>query len=170
MVFCKTMSNREESYNPRLIIDNHFTGLINLIDVKTEELLLKSVQHESDSSNRVNELNDLRDKQIKKIDEVKYLNLKSFEHFNENEYEYENKWLDLINDPTLEYGKKIDRIKEEIISVDCVLLEQSKVPNGLDLWITDWFFNSKNLEITQYDFKIFKFIIVLKLLPSCRAK
>jgi hypothetical protein len=139
----------ECSYNPRLIIDNHFTALINLIDVKTEELVHKSIQNEGNISNRVNvnELNDLRFKQIKKIDEIKELNLKPFENFNENEYE--NKWLELINNATLEFGKKIDQIKEEIITVDCVLLEQSKVPNGFDLWITDWFFNAKNLEIIR---------------------
>ena len=141
------MAKRDESYHPRLIIVNHFDALINRIDVKTEELLQEAIQNESNKSKRINDLNELRKKQIEKIKQVKELNMKLFEHFNEDEYEM--KWSELINNNSIVYEQKIDRIMEKIISVDCVLLEENKVLNGLDLWITNWFNNSKNLEILK---------------------
>ena len=147
------MTNRVESFHPRLLIDNHFDALINRIDVKTEELLqhlVKSVTSSKEKFNpkkKFNDLNDLREKQIKEIEQIKEINLKSFEHFNEEEFQ--KKWLELINDNSIKYEQKMERIKEEIIVADCVLLEESKVTNGLNLWITDWFHNEKNLEILK---------------------
>ena len=141
------MAKRDESYHPRLIIVNHFDALINRIDVKTEELLQEAIQNESNNSKRINDLNELREKQIEKIKQVKELNMKLFEHFNEDEYGME--WSELINNNSIVYEQNIDRIMEKIISVDCVLLEENKVLNGLDLWITNWFHNSKNLEILK---------------------
>ena len=141
------MAKRDESYHPRLIIVNHFDALINHIDVKTEELLQEAIQNESNNSKRINDLNELREKQIEKIKQVKELNMKLFEHFNEDVYEIE--WSELINYASIDYEQKTDRIKEKIISIDCVLLEESKVMNGFDLWITNWFYNLKNLEILK---------------------
>ena len=141
------MAKRDESYHPRLIIVNHFDALINRIDVKTEELLQEAIQNESNNSKRINDLNELREKQIEKIKQVKELNMKLFEHFNEDVYEIE--WSELINYSSIDYEQKTDRIKEKIISIDCVLLEESKVMNGFDLWITNWFYNLKNLEILK---------------------
>ena len=92
-------------------------------------------------------MNELREKQIEKIKQVKELNMKLFEHFNEDVYEIE--WSELINYSSIDYEQKTDRIKEKIISIDCVLLEESKVMNGFDLWITNWFYNLKNLEILK---------------------
>ena len=73
--------------------------------------------------------------------------MKTFEHFNEDEYGME--WSELINNNSIDYEQNFDRIMEKIISIDCVLLEESKVLNGLNLWITNWFYNSKNLDILK---------------------
>ena len=135
------------SFHPRLIIDQHFDALINRIDIKTEELLKELVERETINKEKSKDLNDLREKQIKQIEEVKELNLKPFVQFKHDEYE--TKWSILISDSSLEYIQKIDQIKEEIISVDCVLLEKSKALNGFDLWITNWFHTAKNLEILK---------------------
>ena len=132
------------NFHSRLIINEHFDALISRIDIKTEELL-KELQ--ATITQKSKELNDLREKQIKQIQEAKELNLKSFEHFKQEEYE--RKWSTLINATPLNHEQKIDQIKEEIISVDCVLLEQGQVLNGLNLWITKWFHNSKNLEVLK---------------------
>ncbi len=144
------MTKRDESFHPRLIIYNHFDALINRIDVKTEELLQVTIKFQNESNcfkKMINDLNELREKQIEKIKQVKELNMKSFEYFNLEHYEME--WSELINDTLIDYEQKIDRIKEKIISIDCVLLEESKVMNGLDLWITNLFYNMKNLEILK---------------------
>ena len=132
------------NFHPRLIINEHFDALISRIDIKTEELL-KELQ--ATITQKSKELNDLREKQIKQIQEAKELNLKSFEQFKQEEYE--RKWSTLIHATPLNHEQKIDQIKEEIISVDCVLLEQGQVLNGLNLWITKWFHNSKNLEVLK---------------------
>ena len=147
------MTKRDESYHPRLLIDRHFDALINRIDVRTEELFQDLVKSETSSKEKYNDLNDLRGKQIKEIEQIKEINLKSFEHFNEEEFQ--KKWLELINDNSIKYEQKIDRIKEEIIFVDCVLLEERKVMNGLNLWITNWFHNDKHLKILKYVLFIF---------------
>ncbi len=137
-----------QTFDPSLIIDEHFEALINRIDIKTETLLQESIQNaESDCSKRVNDLNDLRDKQIEKIKEVKELNQISLGHFTEKDYD--KRLTGLINDTLIEYESKVDQIKTDLISVDCVLLEQFQVLNGFDLWITDCFYNSKNLEILK---------------------
>ena len=135
------------SFHPRLIIDNHFDALTNRIDIRTEELLKEFVEHETIITEKSKDLNNLRAKQIKEIEQIKEINLKSFEHFNEDEYEIE--WSEVINDTSLDYEQKIDIIKEEIISDDCVLLEVNKVVIGFDLMITKWFYNSWNLEILK---------------------
>ena len=41
------------------------------------------------------------------------------------------------------------QIKEELILIDCVLLEQPKSLNCLDLWITSWFYNQDNLNFLK---------------------
>ena len=59
---------------------DHFSELKTQIDIKTETLLLdQTLSHQ-----RVNELNDYRAGQIEKIEEIKEINLKRFENFNEN--------------------------------------------------------------------------------------
>ena len=133
------MSFNHKSFNPLVIIYDHFFELKTQIDIKTETLLLdQTLSHQ-----RVNELNDYRAGQIEEIDEIREINLKRFENF--NEYEYLEKWNPIIDHASYDYQKKCDLIKEEIICIDCFLVEEPRVVNGIDLWITPCFFNSTSL-------------------------
>jgi len=136
------MSNQNKSFHPRLVITDHFDFIVNKIDIKTETLLLD----QSLAKERINELNKSRQEQISKVKEIEKINLDRQE-FNLNDYE--QKWSILICDPLVEFEQKIDKIKQEIISIDCVLLEQPTTVNGLNLWITSEFQNKKDLEFLR---------------------
>jgi predicted nuclease of restriction endonuclease-like RecB superfamily len=138
-----------QSYHPQVIIVDHFDLMINQIDIKTEKLFLDQTLPEETR----NKLNDLREKQIKKIDEAKEMNLNHYmsekgKQLNEEEA-FREKWSHVIDDTSLEYEHKIDKLKEELILEDCVLLENSNEINGFDLWITSWFHNEKNLQFLK---------------------
>jgi hypothetical protein len=95
-----------------------------------------------------NKLNEARATQIKSIEEIKELNLSRLPpKFCEEEYS--GKWYHVIDDDSLQYKHKIDKIKEELILYDCVLLENPKLINGCNLSITSWYFNEKNLEFLR---------------------
>ena len=140
------MSKQTQSFHPRLLIIEHFSNIINQIDVKTETLLENQIL----SQENRNLLNETREKQIEKIKEIEQLNLNHLPS-NIDENKYEEKCSHILNDNSLEYQQKIDQIKEqeELIHFDCVLLEQPKSENGLVLWITSWFFNQNNLEFLR---------------------
>ena len=106
----------------RLEIIDHFDDIINQIDIKTETLL----QDQMLTEEKKNQLNEIREEQIEKIKKIKEINLKHLQ----NE---EEQLGDL----------------EKLIQFDCVLLEQTKSLNGLDLWITSWFYNKENLEFLK---------------------
>ena len=65
------MSKQNQSFHPRLLINEHFSNLINQIDVKTETLLENQIL----SQENRNLLNETREKQIEKIKEIEQLNL-----------------------------------------------------------------------------------------------
>jgi hypothetical protein len=136
------MSIQNKSFHPRLIITDHFESIINKIDIKTETLLLD----QSLTKERIDELNKARQLQIDKVNEIEKLNLPQ-ENFNLNSFEQQ--WSSLIDDSSLDFETKIDQIKERLISIDCVLLEQAKTINGLNLWITARFYNKRNLEFLE---------------------
>ena len=138
------MSLQNQSINPKLIIAGHFDEIINKIDIKTESLLSDpSFQGET-----INKINDLREKQIKDLKELKELNLSNLsQQFNEDEYR--QKWSHVIDDNSLEYEHKLDKMKEELILNDCVLLKNSNQINGCVLWITSWFHNKMNLDFLK---------------------
>ena len=138
------MSKQNQSFHPRLLINEHFSNIINQIDVKTETLLENQIL----SQENRNLLNETREKQIEKIKEIEQLNLNRLPS-NIDENKYEQKWSHILNDNSLEYQQKIDQIKEELIHFDCVLLEQSKSENGIILWITSWFYNQMDMEFLQ---------------------
>ena len=119
------MSDSNKSFEPRLMIANHFDDIINQIDIKTETLLENKIYPEETRK----ELNEIRAKQIEKIKELKEINLNLLKN-NENK---ETKKLDL----------------EKLIHFDCVLVEQPKSLNDLVLWITSWFYNKDNLEFLK---------------------
>jgi hypothetical protein len=133
-----------ESFHPRVIIVDHFDQLINRIDIRTETFLENRIFPQETRQ----DLNEIRERQIEKIKEIKELNLS---HLPEkiNEQKYREKWSHVIDDNTLEYKHKLDRIKEELILFDCVLLETHNLVNGFSLWVTSWFYNQKDLEFLK---------------------
>ena len=132
------MSNSNQSFNPRLIINDHFDLIINKIDIQTETLLL----NQSLSKEKINELNKTRQEQIDKVREIEKFNQSEF-----NLLEYEEKWSTLIDDQSLTFEQKIEKIKQELIAADCILLEQAKCINGYYLWVTSEFHNKNDLEL-----------------------
>jgi hypothetical protein len=132
-----------ENFHPRLIIAEHFDRIENQIDIATETLL----QNQSLSSEKQNVLNRLRAKKLERINECKDMNLKEFDVFDEEEYV--KKWSAIMHDTLLNFKQKCDRIMEDIIKYDCILLETPAVPNGLILWLTPWFLNQKNLDFLK---------------------
>ncbi len=155
------MTSQSQYVHPELIIVDHFDDIINQIDIKTESFTSKKI-FESDEKMYIYkwagiqfetlledqsliDINEAREKQIEKIKEIKQLNLTYLaQKFNEDEYR--EKWSHVIDDPSLEYKHKIDKIKEELILNDCVLLEN---PEVYILCITSWFHNQKNLEFLR---------------------
>jgi hypothetical protein len=132
----------KENFHPRLIITDHFDALVNQIDIKTKTLL------ESESFLKQHVLNELRERQIEKIKEIEEVNLNRLPQFiDENEYTL--KWSHILDSTSLTYQEKLDRIKEELIKFDCILLDQQNAKNGLDLWATAWYYNQKNLEFLK---------------------
>ena len=143
------MSKQNQSFHPRLLINEHFSNLINQIDVRTETLLENQIL----SQENRNLLNETREKQIEKIKEIEESNLNHLPSTIDIE-KYEEKCSHILNDNSLEYQQKIDQIKDEedLIHFDCVLLEQPKSENGLVLWITSWFYNQMDFEFLRYLF------------------
>jgi hypothetical protein len=122
-----------------LIITEHFALIINKIDIQNETLLCDQTL----TKERIGELNKTRQEQIDKIKEIEQLNLDKNRDLNLNEYE--ETWTALINEPSMDFEQKVDIIKHQLISADCVLLEQPKSLNGFNLWITSEFYNKHNL-------------------------
>ena len=116
------MSFSNRNLNSRVKIVDHFDDIINQIDIKTETLL----QDQSLTEEKRNKLNEIREEQIEKIKEIKEINLKHLNNDRETKEEL-----------------------EEIIHLDCVLLEQPMSLNGIVLWITSWFFNEKDLKFLR---------------------
>ena len=65
------MSKQNQSFHPRLLINEHFSNIINQIDVKTETLLENQILS---PETRIS-INKTREKQIEKIKEIEQLNL-----------------------------------------------------------------------------------------------
>ena len=138
------MINEIQTFHPRLIVVDHFDELINQIDIKTETLL----ENQSLKEEMQRSLNEAREKQIEKIKEIKELNLSHLPQiFNQDEFR--QKWSRVIDDDSMEYKHKIDKIKEELIVFDCVLLHSPNRINEFDLWVTSWFHNQNNLEFLK---------------------
>jgi hypothetical protein len=128
-----------ENYNPAILINDHFDKIKDQVETKLEFLI------KSTSSEEANTLKELKQTQIEKINEIKAKNLSNLEL---KETEFKSKWKHFTDEATLNASLKIEKMKEELIVNDCILVEEE---GGVakSLWITPWFFNSKNLEFLQ---------------------
>jgi hypothetical protein len=137
---------QHKSFNPKVIIVDHFDEVKNQIDIRTETIL-----HEKRnilSENRQQFLNELRQMFLDKIDQVKEKNLSLFTSYNDEEA-FKTKWSNVIVSDQLEYEQKIEKLKEDLISFDCIVISDEKCALGVALWITPWYFNEKSLDILR---------------------
>ena len=133
------MYKQNATYNPRLIIVEHFDAIINRIDVRIEEIILDT----SPSPDELRQLNELRRAQIKKLEEVKEHNLAKNSYTEET---LEAKWKALFDDENIEYMAKLDMIKHDLIVIDCVLVNDMTSKSKLAVWTFRWFNNALNLD------------------------
>jgi len=135
-----------KSFNPKVIIVDHFDDVKNQIDIRTETIL-----HEKShilSENRQQFLNKLRQTFLDKIDQVKEKNFSLFTLYNDEE-EFKTKWSHVIESDQLEYEQKSESLKEDLISFDCIVISDEKCALDVALWITPWYFNEKSLGILR---------------------
>ncbi len=137
---------QHKSFNPKVIIVDHFYEVKNQIDIRTETIF-----HEKShilSENRRQFLNKLRQTFLDKIDQVKEKNISLFTSYNDEEA-FNLKWNHVIESDQLEFEQKIEKLKEDLISFDCIVISDEKCALGVALWITPWYFNEKSLDILR---------------------
>ena len=137
---------QHKSFNPKVIIVDHFDEVKNQIDIKTETIL-----HEKShilSENKQQFLNKVRQTLLDRIEQVKEKNFSIFTSYN-NEEAFKLKWNHVIESDQLEYEHKIENLKEDLISFDCIVISDEKCALGVALWITPWYFNEKSLGILR---------------------
>jgi hypothetical protein len=137
---------QHKSFNPKVIIVDHFDDAKYQIDIGTETFL-----HENShviSENRQQFLNKLRQTFLDKIDQVRETNLSLFTSYNDEEA-FNLKWSHIIESDQLEFEQKIESLKEDLISFDCVVISDEKCALGVALWITPWYFNEKSFGILR---------------------
>jgi hypothetical protein len=133
---------KHKSFNPKVIIEDHFDEVKNQIDIRTETIL-----HEKRnilSENRSQFLNKVRQTFLDKIDQVKEKSLSKFASYNDEEA-FNLNWSHVIESDQLEFEHKIEKLKEDLISFDCIVISDDKCALDVALWITPWYFNEKSL-------------------------
>lgn len=134
---------QRETYNARFIIAEHFDSLINKIDIRTEEILIKKIKN----SKPTEAINTLRDGFISKINELKDFNL------NNNtlsQTEFEEKWQHIIGKNNINFEDKLDQLKADLIKNDVIILEDNQSLIKCSLWILNWFNTKKHIEFLKY--------------------
>ncbi len=137
---------KHKSFNPKVIIVDHFDDVTNQIDIRTETILHE--KRDILSENRRQFLNKLRQMFLDKIDQVKEKNLSLFTS-NIDEEAFKTKWSHVIESDQLDYEQKIEKLKDDLISFDCIVISDDKCALGVALWITPWYFNEKSLGILR---------------------
>jgi hypothetical protein len=135
-----------KSFEPKVIIVDHFDEVKNQIDIRTETIL-----HEKShilSENRQQFLNELRQTLLDKIDQVKGKSLSKFASYNDEEA-FNLKWSHVIESDKSEYEQKIEKLKEDLIWFDCIVISDERCALDVALWITPWYFSEKSLDILR---------------------
>jgi hypothetical protein len=127
----------------KLIVDEHFTQIINKLDIHVEQLLCDEKLRENDSK----EINRIRLLQIEQIEKIKNYNLNNIEHHQKLLMLI---WEDLLNDSST--IDKLDRVKKFIILKDCVLMKNVCIKSGICLWSFGWYLSQEQLSYLRYDF------------------
>jgi hypothetical protein len=134
---------QHKSFNPKVIIVDHFDDVKNQIDIRTESIFHEKRNNLSD--NRIQFLNKLRQTFLDKIDQVKEKNVSKFTSDNDEEA-FRVKWSHVIENDQLEFERKIEILKEEdLILLDCIVISDETCALDVAVWITPWYFNEKSL-------------------------
>ncbi len=158
---------KHKSFNPKVIIVDHFDDLKNQKDIRTETIL-----HEKRNilnENRRQLLNKLRQTLLDKIDQVKEKNFSLFTSNNDEEA-FNLKWNHVIESDQLEFEQKIESLKEDLISFDCIVINDDKCALDVALWITPWYFSEKSLDILRlvyFSLLFSRSLILSRLCISC---
>jgi hypothetical protein len=137
---------QHKSFDPKELIVDHFDDVKNQIYIRTETIFHEKRHFLSEKRKQV--LNKLRQTFLDKIDQVKEKNLSTFTSYNDEEA-FKLKWIHVIESDQLEYEQKIESLKEDLISLDCIVISDEKCALGATLWITPWYFNEKSLGILR---------------------
>ena len=147
----KNLNHAEDFIHPNLIIVQHFDEIKNQIDIETEtclqNLILKSQEESTEeevnlNNEKQNNLSNQRQKQLEKIDQVQDKNLERVKFDKE-------KWTHVLDDVLMTYEQKLEIIKENIISFDCLRINDEQYTSDFYLWIVPWFYNEKNLKFLK---------------------
>jgi hypothetical protein len=152
---------KHKSFEPKVIIVDHFDDVKNQIDIRTETIFDEKCHILSE--NRQQFLNELRQMFLDKIDQVKEKNLSLFASNNDEEA-FKLKWSHVIESDQLEFEYKIEKLKEDLIRFDCIVISDEKCALDVALWITPWYFNEKSLGILRLVF----FSLLLTILSRLR--
>ena len=148
--------NLNETFHPRLIISDHFDKLINQIDIYTETFIHENFFKDTNDQEEMDEdlikINKMRDNKIKKLTEMKQKHLSHWTHLNSSDFETE--WFHIINDSTLRYDEKLNKIKEKLIFSDGILIEANNDGNmrkalKMNLWIMPFYLNETNAQFIR---------------------
>jgi hypothetical protein len=137
---------KHKSFNPKVIIVEHFDDVKNQIDIRTETIL-----HEKShilSENRRQFLHKMRQTFLDRIDQVKEKHLSKFASINDEEA-FNLKWKYVIESDLFKYEETIESLKDDLISLDCIVISDEKCAMGVSLWVTPWYFNEKSLGILR---------------------
>ena len=125
---------QHKSFNPKVIIVDHFDDVKNQIDIRTESFFHEKRNNLSD--NRIQFLNKLRQTFLDKIDQVKEKNFSKFTSDNDEEA-FRVKWSHVIENDQLEFERKIEILKEEdLILLDCIVISDETCALDVAVWIT----------------------------------
>ena len=133
------------TFNPRLIITDHFDNIKNELDVKVEAIFDQNRQL---SDKERDEINAIREKQINMIKKIEDSNISEWPYNFEKE-RYYLELADLLNDTALSDEQKIERIKESIIKSDAFLMDDPKLVTKMSLWEMPFFVNKVDLEFSR---------------------
>ena len=131
--------NKNQSFHSKLIIVDHFDETTNEIDINTEEKLIYFNQKQQNDSDSCNILNEILNEQLNEITKVKENNLSQVKYKDDDDFK--SKY-----DSTLTFEKNVDKIKEELISTDCVLMEDLNFKSNVSLWLTPFYLNQEHLK------------------------
>ena len=131
----------------KFLIVDHFDGIRNQIDIHIETLLGDNGLNKKDRKS----LNDIREKQLEKIDEFQHASLSQLNTLGEPAFERE--FAQLINDSSLNYDQKKERVLSRFILNDLILIKTPKSKSTQTLCIVPGYFQKIKYALLLFHFR-----------------